>query len=124
MKDGRKVSIPVYTFKSEFKDCHVPVKIVVLLGKWQEGDEEEKEYHILFSTDTSLHFDRIISTYLMRWGIEHLFRQLKDILEGKGLLHGRKAPAKKREGSLAPSLLAIPCFIYRNGISHWHLAAK
>lgn len=79
LKDDTEVSIPVYTFKSRFRECDVPVKIVVFIGKWQREDEEEKNYHILFSTDTSMHFDRIINTYLMRWSIEYLFRQLKDI---------------------------------------------
>ena len=79
LTNGKKVSIPVYTFKSRFKNCDVPVKIVIVMGKWLKKDEEEKNFHILFSTDTSMHFDRIINYYLMRWSIEYLFRQLKDI---------------------------------------------
>ena len=79
LDDGRKVSAPVYSFKSQFVDCQVPIKVVVFFDKWRKEDVEDKDFHIIFSTDTSLHFDTIINFYLMRWGIEHLFKHLKDI---------------------------------------------
>lgn len=75
--DGKKKSLLTYTFKSSLKDCSVPLKLVVILGKW--SDEDDKTAHILISNQTAAYTHTIISNYFMRWGIELIFRELKDV---------------------------------------------
>ncbi|MFH1776246.1 MAG: transposase [Candidatus Omnitrophota bacterium] len=76
-KDGKKKSWVFYTFKGLLKDCSVPLSIVVIFGKWDNQDD--KNVHILISNQTRLATKTIISTYLLRWGIELIFRELKDV---------------------------------------------
>jgi len=64
-KSGRTKSLVTYTFKGCIKGCSVPLRFVVVFGKWDDLDD--KDVHIL------------ISNYLLRWGIELIFRELKDI---------------------------------------------
>lgn len=76
-KDGKERSWVTYTFKGQLKDCSVPLRLVVVFGKW--GDEDDKEVHILITNQTHIATKTIISTYLLRWGIELIFRELKDV---------------------------------------------
>ena len=75
-QDGKLRLWFVYSFKAVLKGCSVPVKIVVMFGKWNEDDE--KDVHVLATNDTSMSPYSIITTYLLRWGIEQIFRELKD----------------------------------------------
>jgi len=76
-KSDRTKSLVIYTFKGRLKDCSVPVRIVVVFGKWD--DEDDKDIHILITNQTHIAAKTIISTYILRWGIELIFRELKDI---------------------------------------------
>lgn len=65
-----------YSFKSTLKSCSVPLKITVMFGKW--NNEDEKDAHVFITNDTSMSAYSVITTYLLRWGIEQIFRELKD----------------------------------------------
>lgn len=68
--------LPVYAFETYLKDCSVPIKAFVVFGKL--SDEDEKDAHILITNDLKLSHKKIIPLYEVRWGIEQLFRELKD----------------------------------------------
>ena len=74
--DGREVSHRTYTFEAKLKDCDVPVKFVVVLGKWNEDDDTS--YHILITNQLSASAKTVITSYPLRWGIEQCFKELKD----------------------------------------------
>ena len=74
--DGSEVSHKTYSFEAKLKDCDVPVKFVVILGKWNKDDENS--YHILITNKLKSTAKMIIANYLLRWGIEHCFKELKD----------------------------------------------
>ncbi|OQY99874.1 MAG: hypothetical protein B6D35_08280 [Candidatus Brocadia sp. UTAMX2] len=74
--DGSEVSHKTYSFEAKLKDCDVPVKLVVILGKWNK--EDDYNYHILITNDLRASARMIITNYLLRWGIEHYFKELKD----------------------------------------------
>lgn len=76
-KNGRTNSLTTYTFKGQIKDCSVPLRFVVVFNKWD--DQDDKDVHILITNQTHIAAKPIISTYLLRWGIELIFRELKDI---------------------------------------------
>lgn len=65
-----------YSFKSTLKDCSVPLKVVIMFGKWNEYDD--KNAHVFVTNNTRISAYSLISTYLLRWGIEQIFRELKD----------------------------------------------
>ena len=69
--------VPVYSFESRLQDCHVPVKVVAVLDKLFEDDEESAR--ILFSTDPKADAQEIVDDYRLRWGIERVFAELKDL---------------------------------------------
>ena len=73
-KDGKKKSITTHTFKGKLKDCSVPLRITVVFGKW-----DDKDVHVLITNQSRVAVKTIISAYLLRWGIELIFRELKDI---------------------------------------------
>lgn len=76
-KDGKEKSWVTYTFKGQLKDCSVPLRLVVVFGRWD--DEDDKDAHILITNQTHVATKTIVSTYLLRWGIEQIFRELKDV---------------------------------------------
>lgn len=47
-----------------------------MFGKWNEYDD--KNAHVLVTNDTRMSAYSVISTYMLRWGIEQIFRELKD----------------------------------------------
>jgi hypothetical protein len=49
----------------------------VVFGRWD--DEDDKDVHILITNQTHVATKTIVSTYLLRWGIEQIFRELKDV---------------------------------------------
>lgn len=76
-KNGKERSWVTYTFKGQLKDCSVPLRFVVVFGKW--SDEDDKDVHILITNQAHVATKTIVSTYLLRWGIELIFRELKDV---------------------------------------------
>lgn len=81
--DESQVSYKTYTFDATLKDCTVPLKFVVILGKWNK--EDDKHYHILITNQIDSSVETVITNYLLRWGIEHFlpvgrqgFKELKD----------------------------------------------
>jgi hypothetical protein len=75
-KDGSTQSVPTYSFVSRIKDCSTKLKIIFVFDSWSEFDDQKA--HVLISTDIVSSDKKIISTYLLRWGIEENFRELKD----------------------------------------------
>lgn len=75
-KDGSRQSVPVYSFVSRIKHCSTQLKIIFVFGSWSNFDDQKA--HVLISTDIVSSDKKIISTYLLRWGIEESFRELKD----------------------------------------------
>jgi len=74
--DGTDKNILTYSFKSKLKDCAAEVQIIFIFDKWSQTDD--KDVHILITTELNLSVRSTILTYLLRWGIEEAFRELKD----------------------------------------------
>lgn len=66
-----------YSFKAKLNDCAVPVKVVVVYGKYHKDDTQD--IHVFVTNDTSLSARSLLSTYKLRWGIERIFQELKDV---------------------------------------------
>ena len=64
------------SFEAKLKDCDVPIKFVVIFGKWNKDDDNK--YHILITNNLRASAKMVITSYLLRWGIEHCFKELKD----------------------------------------------
>lgn len=73
---GKDKSILTYSFKSKLKDCKTEVQVIFIFDKWSEHDD--KDIHILISSALNIPVKTAILTYLLRWGIEESFRELKD----------------------------------------------
>jgi SRSO17 transposase len=74
--DGSEVSHRTYSFEAKLKDGKVPIKFVVILGTWNKDDDNS--FHILITNQLNASAKTIITNYLLRWGIEHCFKELKD----------------------------------------------
>lgn len=74
--DGSEVSYKTYSFETKLKDCTVPIKFVVVFGKWSK--EDDKRFHILITNQLKAPAKTVIKNYLLRWGIEYCFKELKD----------------------------------------------
>jgi len=74
--DGNEVSRLTFSFKAQLKDCKVPLKFVVIFGKWNK--EDDKKIHILITNQLMASSKTVIKNYLLRWGIEYCFKELKD----------------------------------------------
>jgi len=74
--DGSSKSVLTYTLKSRLKDCSTPLQIFFVFDKWSSHDD--KDTHILVTNNLTLSAEDAIKTYLLRWGIEESFRELKD----------------------------------------------
>lgn len=66
-----------YSFKSRLKDCSVKVKVIVLFGKFT--DEDSRSVHLLITNDLTSYTPTIASQYTLRWSIERIFKELKDV---------------------------------------------
>ncbi len=66
-----------YSFRSNLKDCPVKVKVVVLFGKFTE--EDSRSVHLLITNDLNAYVPTIVSKYTLRWAIERVFQELKDV---------------------------------------------
>jgi len=74
--NGTDKNVLTYSFETKLKDCAVPVKAIFIFDKWSKTDD--KDVHILITTDPNMSVRCALLTYLLRWGIEESFRELKD----------------------------------------------
>ena len=74
--DGTDKNVLTYSFETKLKDCKVPVRAIFVFNKWSKTDD--KDVHILITTDLNMSVRCALLTYLLRWGIEESFRELKD----------------------------------------------
>ncbi len=74
--DGTDKNVLTYSLKSKLKDCSIDVQVIFIFEKWSTTDD--KNVHILITTDPNMSTRSAILTYLLRWGIEESFRELKD----------------------------------------------
>lgn len=75
--NGYKRSFWSYSFKSRLKECGVKIRVVLLFGDF--SDEDSKSIHLLATNDLKSYVPGIVSQYSLRWGIERIFKELKDI---------------------------------------------
>lgn len=75
-ENDKTKSVLAYCFKSKLKDCKTEVRVMFIFDKWSKHDD--KDIHILITTDLNMSVRSCILTYLLRWGIEESFRELKD----------------------------------------------
>lgn len=75
--NGYKRSFLCCSFKSELKDCSVRVKVVAAFGRFT--DEDSKSIHVLITNGLTSYTPAIVSKYTLRWGIERIFNELKDV---------------------------------------------
>lgn len=74
--NGKIKHVLTYGFQSKLKDCSTPLQIFFVFDKWSESDD--KDVHILITNNLTMSVKDAIFTYLLRWGIEESFRELKD----------------------------------------------
>jgi hypothetical protein len=74
--DGNEKNVLTYSFKSKLRDCSTEVRVIFIFDKWSKTDD--KDIHVLITTDLNMSVRSAILTYLLRWGIEESFRELKD----------------------------------------------
>jgi SRSO17 transposase len=74
--DGEIKSFYVYSFITKMKGIAGNVKVAVVKGKWTETDT--KKVHVLVTNHLVLDGSEILEKYLLRWGIECIFRDLKE----------------------------------------------
>ena len=75
-KNGKIKHPFVYTFKSKLKDCSTDLQIFFIFDKWSDSDD--KDIHTLITNNLIISAKDAISNYLLRWGIEESFHELKD----------------------------------------------
>lgn len=74
--NGKIKSVFTYSFQSKLKDCSPQLKILFIFDKW--SDTDDKDIHVLITNNLAMSAESMINTYLLRWGIEESFRELKD----------------------------------------------
>lgn len=74
--NGKVKHVLTYGFPSKLKDCSTPLQIFFLFDKWSDADD--KDVHVLITNNLTISVKDAIFTYLLRWGIEESFRELKD----------------------------------------------
>lgn len=75
-QDNKAKNVFTYSFNSKLKGCKTEVKVIFVFDKW--SIEDDKDVHILITTDRNQSDRYCVLTYLLRWGIEESFRELKD----------------------------------------------
>ena len=76
-QENGKIKHPLtFTMQSKLKDCSTPLQIFFIFDKWSDSDN--KDVHVLISNNLTMSVRTAIFTYLLRWGIEESFRELKD----------------------------------------------
>ena len=73
---GKKSLFYTKAFKSKLKGISHPVLVVVAIGNWNEKDN--KNVHVFVTNHLTLSPSELISKYALRWGIECIFRDLKE----------------------------------------------
>lgn len=68
--------LAVYSFSSRLKSTDFPVKVFVVFGNF--NSEDNRDIRIIVTNDLSLGHKEAVLTYLERWAIERLFREMKD----------------------------------------------
>jgi SRSO17 transposase len=74
--NGKTKSVFTYCLQSNLKDCSTKLNILFVFDKWSDSDD--KDVHALITNNLTFSPETIIKTYLLRWGIEESFRELKD----------------------------------------------
>lgn len=74
--NGKLKSVLTYRFQSNLKDCSTQLQILFIFDKWSDADD--KDVHVLITNNLTFSPETMIKTYLLRWGIEESFRELKD----------------------------------------------
>ena len=64
--DESEVSYKTYSFEAKLKDCTVPIKFVVVFGKWSK--EDDKKFHILITNQLKASAKTVIKNYLLQVG--------------------------------------------------------
>ena len=75
-QNGKLKHVFTYSFQSRLKDCSTPLQIFFIFDKWSDSDD--KNVHVLITNNLTMSVKTAIFTYLLRWGIEESFRELKD----------------------------------------------
>jgi len=75
-QQNKDKNILTYSFNTKLKHCKTKVKVIFIFDKWSKHDD--KNIHILITTDLNMSIKTTIFTYLLRWSIEESFRELKD----------------------------------------------
>lgn len=75
---GENKSFSIYSFKSKLKDLPGNFLFVVALGSWSKSDQ--KSFHVFITNHLAISPHAVIQKYSLRWGIECIFRDLKDNL--------------------------------------------
>lgn len=70
--------LSVYAFETRLKKTHFPVKAFLVMGGLSEKDN--RDIRIIAANDLTVSHRKAVLTYLERWAIERLFRELKDSL--------------------------------------------
>lgn len=73
---GETKSFYTYSFITKIKGLKNKVKVVVSIGEWDKDDP--KDVHIYVSNHLSYSPEQILQKYALRWGIEWIFRDLKE----------------------------------------------
>lgn len=75
-QNGKVKHVFTYSFNAKLKDCSTPLQIFFIFDKW--SDTDDKDVHVLITNNLAMSVKSSINTYLLRWGIEESFRELKD----------------------------------------------
>jgi len=75
-QNGKIKHLLTFTMQSRLKDCSTPLQIFFIFDKW--SDTDDKDTHVLITNNLTMSIKTAIFTYLLRWGIEESFRELKD----------------------------------------------
>lgn len=70
--------LSVYAFESRLNKTHFPVKVFVVFGGL--SDKDDHDIRVIITNDLAMPHRKAVITYLERWAIERLFRELKDSL--------------------------------------------
>jgi len=73
---GEETSFFVHSFITKIKDISGRVNVCVAIGKWDANDP--KDVHIFVTNDLKIGAKQIVKKYSLRWGIEWMFRDLKE----------------------------------------------
>lgn len=68
----------IYAFQTKLKKTSFPIKAFIVFGTL--SDDDNRNVRLIITNDLSLSPRKAVLTYLERWAIERLFRELKDSL--------------------------------------------